>query len=428
MKAPLILLPSKLMDSNKKKDRREDSLIRMSSEARRSLGLDNDKSVEVWPDSEDALDRENRSRALLIFKAYSEDLKDLRESAMPLEDLIRVAFVTTRTYNTIIKHANERGAVWLADRVEDVLIGADPEFAVVDPATGSVISPSGVNNYGRQDLRVGYDGMLAELRPNPKITIEDFVQEITNLLKSDLTKPILKYDWIAKPTVSSGGNGVYTLGGHLHFGSPKRLAEANDAVRAVSYALMARILDELVAVPLMIIEGMEESKRRRQSYGFFGDYRTDHGRLEYRTISAEWLAHPEIAKAVLGTAKGIVHAIYAMLEDAGFDSRNLKLPANTQWFQKSFDGWKNNEVAQNIGTICSSGTVFNMLHDGDVQFNKAYFEGLRRRYEKLSSHNEFGKYMDKFLALIRTPAKSHAARDHNMKNNWFEKKKLYRKA
>ena len=428
MKAPLILLPSKSMDSNKKKDRREDGLIRMSAEARQSLGLDNDKSVEVWPNSDDALDRENRSRALVIFKAYSEDLKALRDTDMPAEDMIRVGFVTSRTFSVIVKNAGGQGAVWLADKVEDVLIGADPEFAVVNPTDGLLIRPSAVNGYGHSDARVGWDGPLAEIRPNPKITVEEFVKEISELLQSDLTKAIRPYDWIAKPTISSDNGGHHhTLGGHLHFGSPKKLAEANDNVKAISYALMARILDELVAVPLMRIEGVEESRSRRNSYGYFGDYRTDHGRLEYRTISAEWLSHPDIAKAVLGTSKGIVHSIYSMLEDAGFNSANFKLPANTQWFNKSFDGWKNNEVAQNMGTICSSGEVFNMLHDGDVQFNKAYFEGLRRRYEKLSSYNEFGKYMDMFLALIRTPAKSHTERDHNMKNNWLEKRKLYRK-
>jgi hypothetical protein len=415
------------MDANKKTDRREDGLVRMSAEARRSLGLDNDKSVEVWPNSDDDLDRENRSRELVIFKAYSEDLKALKDSSMPAEDMIRVGFVTSRTFNVIIKNAGKSGAVWLADKVEDVLIGADPEFAVVDPANGSVISPASLTGYGRNDARVGWDGVLAEIRPNPKITVEEFIKEISGLLRSDLTKAIMPYNWIAKPVVSDRVNGTYTLGGHLHFGSPKKLAAAGDNVKAISYALMARILDELVAVPLMRIEGMEESRRRRNSYGYFGDYRTDHNRLEYRTISAEWLSHPDIAKAVLGTSKGIVHAIYGMLETAGFNSTNFKLPANTQWFNKSFDGWKNNEVAQNMGTICSSGEVFNMLHDGNVQFNKAYFEGLRRRYEKLSSYSEFGKYMDMFLALIRTPAKNHADRDHNMKNNWLEKRKLYRK-
>ena len=111
MKAPLILLPSKSMDSNKKKDRREDGLIRMSAEARQSLGLDNDKSVEVWPNSDDALDRENRSRALVIFKAYSEDLKALRDTDMPAEDMIRVGFVTSRTFSVIVKNAGGQGAV-----------------------------------------------------------------------------------------------------------------------------------------------------------------------------------------------------------------------------------------------------------------------------------------------------------------------------
>jgi hypothetical protein len=191
---------------------------------------------------------------------------------------------------------------------------------------------------------------------------------------------------------------------------------------------MARVLDELLAIPLMRIEGVDESVLRRGSYGFYGDYRTDHGRLEYRTISAEWLAHPDIAKAVLGTAKGIVHAIYDLLEDAGFNSENFKLPRNTSWFNKSFDGWKNNTIAQKMNTICGSGQLYAMLHGGEVQFNKAYFESLRSKYERLSSYNEFGKYMDTFLALIRTPAKSHAQRDHNMKNNWVEgKRKLYRK-
>ena len=95
------------MDSNKKKDRYEDKLIRMGEKARHDLGLKDEKNVELWPEG-DSRDRISRSRVLEIFKAYSSDLKKAK-SDMPEEDFNRVGFVTSRTFSFICKDGRKNG-------------------------------------------------------------------------------------------------------------------------------------------------------------------------------------------------------------------------------------------------------------------------------------------------------------------------------
>lgn len=429
MKAPLILRPSKLMSANRKNERNEDSLIRMSSETRAYLGLDNDKYVEVWPDSQNDVERDTRSRSLKIYRAYSEDLKEVKDLALPEDEQKRIGFVTTKTFDFIISSGKDNGpSVWVTDKISDLLIGADPEFLLVNDDGKPVRSYEHLQN-----STLGSDGFQAEIRPSPKINIDKFIKEIHDILSSDLANNIQQFKWIALPVFSAPGI-MLTMGGHIHFGSPKIFSNLSQMFNRRIYKLMVKVLDELLSVPLVHIETKVAAKERRKQYGYFGDYRTDHGRLEYRTPSCEWLSHPKIAGAVLGTAKAIVMEIFKIIEDSGFSQETDKLihlPNDdvVNVFDSKYIGWEQNELMKLFGTTTNSNIIRKMLIGEGLEVTSDYVKNLGAKLKKMSTYDEFGKYINKFLAMLRVSEKTHASRNHDIKYTWLEAAdKLYTKS
>ena len=227
MKAPLILVISERMDSNKKRDRNENGLIRMGSKARDVLGLSGEKVVEVWPDT-DAKDRINRSRSLEIFQAYSSDLKKAKQS-MSEDDFLLVGFVTTNTFNYVCKDGRKKKQnIWLADSIEDTIIGGDPEFILMND-DGTIQYAAEISGFS-YDAALGSDGPLAELRPDPAISVDDFVDNMhTILCEHPNTKIIDPYRWVGGCFFNEkrAGNEIassWPAGGHIHIGTPVQLA------------------------------------------------------------------------------------------------------------------------------------------------------------------------------------------------------------
>ena len=229
MKKQLILVPSRRMDTNKKKDRYEDKLIRLSSAARENLSLLDEKTVELWP-STTTNDRINRSKTLKIFKAYSSDLRALREQDMSAEECMRAGFVTTRTFEYICGNgADGEKDIWMSQSIEDTVIGGDPEFVLV--AKGGGIKYAGeVNDFGHGG-KLASDGPLAEIRPDPTITAEDFVESIKSILTNHRNvKLINPFDWAASccwmgPRAGGPDRDGWPVGGHIHIGTPAQIAE-----------------------------------------------------------------------------------------------------------------------------------------------------------------------------------------------------------
>ena len=439
MKAPLILIISDRMDSNRKSDRNENGLIRMGTKARRNLGLIDEKVVEVWPDT-NTNGRINRSKSLEIFQAYSSDLKKAKES-MSEEDFERVGFVTPTIFRYVCKDGRKsKENIWLADTVEDTVVGGDPEFMLFD-GSGNIMYASKVNNLGHSD-ELGSDGPLAELRPDPAILVEDFVNNIRNILTDHPnTKLIDPYEWVGGCHHHGYETGVtdpettrdWPVGGHIHLGTPGNLAQkissfGNNYSRAV-YACLQRILDSYVAIPMMKLDGRKHGMKRRESYGHFGDHKTDHGRLEYRTLSGEWLTHPELTRIVIGTVKAIAHAYFRAIEDGGFKHSLImtkKHQETNEWynyndlrfFSATFDNWKNIEITKAFDTTSNSENMRAILHKWEIEFKKSYFDKLKAKYRSLQTYREYADYIDKFIEVVRLPQNVLNEREKGLKHTW----------
>ncbi len=438
MKAPLILVVSDRMDSNRKSDRNENGLIRLGVKARRSLGLSDEKVVEVWPNT-DTNGRINRSKSLEIFQAYSSDLRKAKES-MNADDFERVGFVTSTIFSYVCKDGRKnKENIWLANTVEDTVVGGDPEFMLFNE-DGNIMYAARINKLSHSDA-LGSDGPLAELRPDPAIEVEDFVNNIQNILTDHPNIALIDpYEWVGGCHYSGPASGQlpgeereWPVGGHIHLGTPANLAQkissfGTNYSRAV-YACLQRILDDYVAIPMMKLDGKKNGMKRRKSYGYFGDHKTDHSRLEYRTLSGEWLTHPELARIVIGTVKAIAHAYFRAIEDGGFKHSLIMTKKHqevSEWhshnglafFSESFDQWKNIEITKEFNTTSNSGAMRTILHKWEIEFKKSYFDELKAKYRSLQTYGEYADYIDKFIEVVRLPQNVLNEREKGLKHTW----------
>lgn len=431
MKTKLLLVVSARMNDNKKKERYEDKLIRMGQKTRDHLGLTDDKQVELWPNGSTG-DKIARSKILAIFKAYSSDIKKLREEGMSEEDILRVGFVTSRTFNSICGGNNDRD-IWLADTIEDTIIGGDPEFILVTD-NGAVKYAAEVENF-HHAAKLGSDGPWAELRPDPEVKAEDFVKNIKDLLTThDAVNKINRYRWVGgcyynKPQARGFGVGRedWPIGGHIHIGTPLKIAEEmhkDGKFMQGTHATIQKILDELVAIPMMKVEGVEASCKRRNQYGRYGENRKNGPggeRLEYRTLSGQWLIHPKLALAVLGTVKAVSHAIFKEIEDGGMKNElvasNNIIPGHSYFVS---DHWEDIELINKYGATKQNAEMRSILERGEVDFSRRQVNKMKQNLRGLITYNDYRDHIDTFCEVISQSEEVLQNQETDLKKTWIE--------
>jgi hypothetical protein len=178
-----------------------------------------------------------------------------------------------------------------------IMMGADPEFILRKP-NGKIVS---ADRFMGRVGDVGCDAVvlsghrvilpLVELRPQPSSNPIILTRHLQSLMvQADRLINHPELDWLAGSMPIKG----LPLGGHIHF----------SGVEVTSRLL--RVLDNYLALPLVMIEG-ETANRRRPRYGFLGDFRHQpHGGFEYRSLPS-WLISPEIAAGVLTLGFVIAH-------------------------------------------------------------------------------------------------------------------------
>jgi len=186
---------------------------------------------------------------------------------------------------------------------EQIKLGADPEFMIFNSKSGKMISAS---EFFPREGTVGCDNIrvpnrqqrpVAEIRPQPHSCPLELMANIKKALDSaNRIAPYRNVKWLAGSQPVKG----YSIGGHIHFSNIK------------FNACILRALDNYIGIPIFLIENPATATKRRQKYGFLGDYRfKEYGGFEYRTPGS-WLVSQEIAAAVLCLAK-IVASRYPQL-------------------------------------------------------------------------------------------------------------------
>lgn len=253
-------------------------------------------------------------------------------------------------------------------RQSEVVLGADPEFALRD-GQGNMGFAS---RYLGRNGAIGYDAVryrekpsamlhpLVELRPKPSADPQEVFVDMYRTMRVASAKRIApEWEWIAGGMPFDG----YPIGGHIHFSG---ITLSPD---------LARKLDTYLALPLLLVEDTGCYKRRPR-YGFFGDVREkEHGGFEYRTLPS-WLVTPRIAKGVLALAK-VVATHHHLLD---------------------------NESLRRIYVQAA-------YYKGDKQVIRPIVRELWRELSRLPLYTTFRQSLDPFFAEVMKAAEWRAAED-----------------
>lgn len=431
MRKKLILTASRKMDNNKKQDRNEDGLIRMAAAVRDYMGFHDDQ-VKLWPVGSTEADR---SISLEIFHAFGADIKELKKNIksgkIDKGQYERTGFVTTETFHKIcgegnkLKHADN---IWISDDIHDTVIGADPEFLIFGQ-DGTVVPATNILPHIGE---IGSDGAMAEIRPLPEVSVDKLVRNMREIFENNVNKGDIKdYKLIATCYHEDGGRG-YPVGGHIHVGNPIQLVNKSSDVKRGFYKVTNKILDEYLTVPLIKLDGPNGAGRRSNKmvysgYGYFGDFRTNHGRLEHRSLSGIWLLHPSVSKAVLGTAKAITDEAFKLISAHKF-AEDYILPyrfADTNMYNTNFKSWDKIPLAADMGCTKPSKWMINMLKKSDEKtIDHTHVKKLHNKLKSLSTFEDNRKYIDGLCEILKLKYEETSKWDRDIRENWLGNKKF----
>ena len=270
---------SKLMSKDKSAlGSMEDRLIRMPADLREEFGIKPGSFLRLKQKDGDEL-------ILRVMIAYSGDV---------VEDDLQ-AYVSEDTYNLL-----DISKVSKVDPADDVLVGCDPEFFLVDLATGKMRS---AGHFFPHAGEVGSDAGMAELRPRPAYSEKDLTNNILVLIDrayKHISNRVL-YRKENLTMIAASHVNQNSAGFHIHFGLPSVLLDES-IICGKLLKNMAYILDYYVGIPAILPEGSEDCLRRMASqsqYGKPGDIRADHITLEYRVPGGHLLRHPILTSGIL---------------------------------------------------------------------------------------------------------------------------------
>lgn len=431
----LVLLISDRMDNNKKSDRNEHGLVRMAAVTRSTLKLNTNKINLQATENSDAIQLE-------LFQSFKDDIEKAKnkidEGVLSKSDYEKLGFVTTNTYNKIIGK-RKNNTVLIVDNsvtkkyiIDKLLIGTDPEFLLFN-GEGQVIRATSVLS---KTGKLGCDGAMAELRPDPDNSPEGVISNLISILQNPkMTQPINPYLWKAE-CYHKDNSRDYPVGGHIHIDNPKPVAQMAQGNRYLFFQSLNKILDELLAVPLIKFDGAAKGSARRTKcqitlnngpgYGYFGEWRHSNGHFEHRTLSGLWMAHPILAQAVLGTAMAIAKEAFQLGANNDYSLDYLfpiKFTGSSIW-DDSFDHWKEIPLTRDMGCGAASKILRKLLHESDASLiTKEYLKRWHNKLKSMSTYNKHSKYIDLLFELLNHTKKEFDEYGTNIKENWLEDKK-----
>lgn len=428
MDGQLILVISKSMDNNKNPDREESALIRMSANTRKTL---------KFTESDVEISGKISSKVLKVHQSFSKDIKLVKKSnKYSNSELKRIGFVTTDVFKSLTDVTTKSdNNIWISKTPSTMLIGADPEFLLFDNDNNVVRA----NNILQKPGKIGSDGAMIEIRPDPTIDPLKLVENMQEIFRNeDLTNSIKDLNWQAAVYYKDNVRD-YPVGGHIHLGNPKGITTLTSPAKFFLFSVLNKIMDELLAVPLIKLDGTNLGKSRRSEcqmamgnngYGYYGEWRSCDGRLEHRTLSGLWLMHPVVAEFVLGTAKAIADEMFGIIDHADynvdmFKLKGMALQNHKELYSSQFDGWDNIKIAKEMGCVKSSGYMADILNTSKAKsITKPYLTKWYSKMKRMHSYKKYSKYIDGLYTILSMPKKEFNAVGFDIKANWVEGKEF----
>lgn len=225
----------------------------------------------------------------------------------------------------------------LREVINPWLLGADPEFAVLEPPD-KLVANAGVYaaNTTTPAGSIGHDhgGRVWEVRPSPSPSSYAVVTNIWKLLRDSNLEKVAKFKWKggALGALHPNDPGTHdTLGGHVHFD-----------IRGFN-GLQKKALDNITTGLLNLEVLPLKENTKRLSYGAYGGFghdsvRTCGAHMEYR-CAPSWLDKPGQAFAVLTTYKLAAAKPGTVEWPSGFNVKSAYLEWLAQFAGVDVDAW-----------------------------------------------------------------------------------------
>ena len=375
-----------------------------------------------------------RDLTLAIRMAYKADMAVVNKIGNELLDNKAVGFIPKEMLALFTDE--EVARLYIINPFEkevDILVGSDPEFLFVDGI--NIINASLIPGLTK-NTPLGHDGAMAELRPAPANVPEELTANVRSILLEYVEKePLRKYDWFSACYVDRGGRD-YPVGAHIHFDNTVLIRDLplNDRMRL--FAVTNKILDELLTIPLIRLDGKQGHNRRAnckmspgggfgngygKGYGYFGEWRTSNGHLEYRSLSGLVLSNPVIYSAVIGTAKAITEEVYSQATKRKLD-KDFILPDKFNRgdiYKKDFNSWREIPLANVCGARMSSELVDNLMNKSTrVDITQQFIAKWLRKLRNFSTYGKYESYVEILGDILSSSSKSLDSLERNLKKTW----------
>lgn len=347
----------------------EDRLIRLPKELREKLGIQTGLFLRLKA-------KDGSLIPLQVTHAYKNDAEVDAFSAYVSDDTYAILDITK---------------ISSIEPAEDILLGCDPEFFIVDVQTNRNISAS---HFFNRHGEVGSDSGLAELRPRPHFTADDLTNCMHGLLSQAYNHLIKRVLYNKRPIrmVAASMHDNAAAGFHIHFGLPALLLNKS----SVSYTVlvnMVYILDYYAGIASVLPEGTEDCQRRSKKYSQYGkpgDFRDENRiTMEYRVPGGHLLRHPVLTAGLLGICDTVMKDMLS------------RMRVYTENFTKSDIINKYEGLKGMYPSIPDRGTVYDTITSEDIKPAIGYADKILEDLSMMVGFNKNKKsIMDYFNYVI----------------------------
>ncbi len=365
----------------------EDRLIRIPSDIRHKFGVNTGLFLSL-----NGVDGEIMLQAA---KAYSTDAQ--KDNAC--------IYVSQSTYDIL-----DLKQKLIVNPADDILIGCDPEFFLVDRSNGRNVSATHFfPHYGE----LGSDGGLAELRPRPSHHEINLVTDIYSLLQRAYnhinSRTLFRAQDIHMASASHLDGA--SAGFHIHFGLPYTLLGAGRYIDDVNplLAYIVHILDYYIGIPAILPEGSVDSTRRSirfSTYGKPGDHRVDQLTLEYRVPGGHLLRHPVLTAGILAISIVVMKDILSRMQiySDGFQDK------------AAFQNYR--ELRNLYPNLPDKEIVNDCIVSEDVGLAVDQLDTILRDIQKMIGYSQNNKSIANYFSYIISHITEARGFSDDMETNW----------
>lgn len=332
--------------------------------------------------------RLGRLEAFQILEAFKEDAD---------RDPMR-AYITSRANMKLFIRNRNTSEI---SKVENIMLGCDPEAILVDVRNGHVMA---AHRFLKKYGEVGHDGLLLEFRPTPSVNAGDVCFTLWQLIQKARTILNEHVEGNSAMIWGCSAYGHLTAGFHLHYGLPSGLLAGKRGTPRVA-RLMTSAFDYYVGVPSIIPEGNEDSGRRTvkfMNYGKPGGFRLNSRTFEFRLPGGSNLRHPMLARGLMSLGAVVAEDVASRINTC------------TDCFSNLNEMSDDSDLKELYPNIPDTHTAFDIICNPDIGLAVSHLEMIKKDVRQMVGYEKRAKDVEDYFACLD----NRVDFGNNIEQNW----------